>query len=87
MESHRNGVGGAGFWMVNFTYDNEDLVGILYTTGDITEIGTKVDYHTCVINPLRPDACKRGYDYFGEWLFKEVKRHYVKHWAAKGIKI
>jgi hypothetical protein len=82
-ESHRNGVGGMSFYLVRFSYDNEDLIGILYTTGDVGEPETKVDDHTCVINPAREDAAKRGYDYFGDWMLKQVSEHYDAYWKKR----
>ena len=63
VEYQRNGIGGVGFYTVDFEYDDERLIGVVYP--DNREA-------TAVLMPSCLSRHFRGADYFGAWLREQA---------------
>ena len=81
---HRNGIGGVGFYMIHFVYDKQELFGIVYTDIDKNGYDCGICSETAVINPMDINDCKRGYDYFGEFLYEVVKQYNIDKFGDNG---
>lgn len=63
IEYQRNGVCGRGFNTVDFEYDGERLIGVVYDDPEAT----------AVLMPADLTRHFRGADYFGPWLREQVR--------------
>lgn len=82
---HRNGVGGEGFCALRFTFEGQELIGIVTEHPKTSKWDS--GFEAYVINPRNLADTKRGHDYFGPALFRatQARRAELHSWESDEV--
>lgn len=75
---HRNGVGGEGFYCVQFEHEDRRLLAVVTDQGDDARLN-----EAYVVTPEHPEQSWRGTDHFGNALLSVIRRSKWPHEVAR----